>query len=277
VADASRGGSIDGGHVTIGDALTLEIQDDIATITFARPDTGDPIDAIFCRELLDVVNILADHDALRVVQIRSAGRFFSVGGDVKSFLAEGDALPAYIRSATGDVGPAMSRLASLPVPVVVEVKGPAVGGSLSIVAVADVTIAGSNASFFAAFTGIGLSPDMGNTYFVTRRVGSRQASNFYMLNQTWTADDALAHGLVSFVVPDDELRDRTAQIVGDLATKATAALGATKRLMWRTWDNTLDAQLELEAASITRLAATEDAREGLTAVSERRPAKFHGR
>ena len=194
-------------------ALSLEISGGIGRVTFARPDDGDPIDASFCRELRDVVDALAGEPSLRVVVIRSAGRYFSVGGDVKTFRADREALPAYVRSATVDVGAAMSRLATLPAPVVVEVRGVAAGGSLALVAVADVAVAGTSATFYAAFTGIGLSPDMGNTYFVARRVGSRQASNLYLLNQTWTADEALARGLVSIVVADDEVEATTESTV----------------------------------------------------------------
>jgi len=261
----------------VGTALSMEVSAGIGRVTFARPDNGDPIDATFCRELRDAVDALAEESTLRVVVIRSAGRFFSVGGDVKAFRADRDALSAYVRSATVDVGAAMSRLAALPAPVVVEVRGVAAGGSLALVAVADVAVAGASATFYGAFTGIGLSPDMGSTYFVARRVGSRQASNLYLLNQTWTADDALARGLVSIVVADDEVRATTESTVGAFAAGPTAALAATKRLLWQSWDRSLETQLEFEAQSITALARTEDAWEGLAALAERRAPAFHGR
>jgi 2-(1,2-epoxy-1,2-dihydrophenyl)acetyl-CoA isomerase len=263
--------------MTVGTALSLEITAGIGRITFARPDHGDPIDATFCRELRDAVDALAEESSLRVVVIRSAGRYFSVGGDVKAFRADREALSAYVRSATADVGAAMSRLAALPAPIVVEVRGVAAGGSVALVAVADVAVAGASATFYAAFTGIGLSPDMGSTHFVARRVGSRHASNLYLLNQTWTAADALDHGLVSIVVADDEVEATTESTVAAFAAGPTAALAATKRLLWRTWDHSLETQLEHEAQSITALARTDDAWEGLTAITERRPPVFHGR
>ncbi|MGH9271592.1 MAG: enoyl-CoA hydratase/isomerase family protein [Ilumatobacteraceae bacterium] len=263
--------------MSVGVALSCDVTDGVGRVTFTRPERSDPIDSSFCHELREIVDALAGDPTLKVVVIRSTGRFFSVGGDVKALGADRAALRAYVRAATADVGTAMSRLARLPAPVVVEVRGSAAGGALALIAVADVAIASTSATFYGAFVGIGLSPDLGSTYFVSRRVGGRQAANLFVLNQTWTAGEALARGLVSQVAADDEIEAITDSTVAELAAGPTAALAATKRLLWQSWYHSLETQLEHEAASITALAATDDAWEGLAAVNARRRPDFHGR
>jgi 2-(1,2-epoxy-1,2-dihydrophenyl)acetyl-CoA isomerase len=258
-------------------AVRLDVDAGVATIELVRGDTGNPIDADFCRELRAAVDTIGVRDDVRVAVIRTSGRFFSVGGDLTAFLADRDDLPRLVREATVDVGAAMARLARLPVPVVVEVQGQAVGGAISLVAVADVAIAGESATFYGAFNRIGLSPDMGSTTFVTRRVGSRHATNLYLLNQTWTAPQAAERGLVSVVVPDDELRSTADETVGALAAGPTRAMAATRQLLWRAAERSLEEQLEAEADSITVLARTDDAWEGFNAVMDRRPPHFTGR
>jgi 2-(1,2-epoxy-1,2-dihydrophenyl)acetyl-CoA isomerase len=257
-------------------AIHHQSEGPIAQIRFARPDAGDPIDATFCRELREVVDEIAVEAKARAVVITAQGKHFSLGGNIKDFSADRARFPGYVQSATVDINAAMSRLASLPVPVIVAVNGLAVGGSLSLVAVADYAIAARSASFFSAFVGIGLSPDMGSTYFVSRRVGSRHAANLYLLNETWSADEALSRGLISAVVDDAKLARATDLMVERLAAGPTRALGNTKRLLWQTWDGPLEAQLEREAQSIVAMARTDDAWEGLAAVGAKRNPRFRG-
>lgn len=258
-------------------AIELVFDGSVASLALARPDIGNPIDEQFCRELREAVDRVGARPDVRVLAIRSSGRFFSVGGDLKSFLRDRDDLPRLVREATVHVGAAMARLARLPIPVVAEVHAQAVGGALALVAAADIAIAAESATFYGAFTRIGLSPDMGSTTLVTRRVGSRHAASLYLLNQTWSAAEAAERGLVSSVVADAELRAVVVGVVDQLASGPTLAFGATKRLLWRSAERSFEEQLEAEADSITNLAASDDAWEGFTAVVERRPPEFHGR
>lgn len=141
----------------------------------------------------------------------------------------------------------------------------------------DFCLAGRSANFYAAYLGIGLSPDGGGTHALTRLVGPRRAAEFYLRNETWTADEAAGHGLVSEVVDDAELGTRARQLAAELAGGPTRAFGEVKNLLLAAVDQPLEASLEAESRAMGRVTRTEDSWNAITAVAAKQRPTFSGR
>lgn len=142
------------------DPITLQtlrctVEDGLARVTLARPEIGNPIDGAFCRDLNALSVALSTDAAVRAVLIVAEGRFFSVGGDIRSFVRDRAALPRMVKSWTADLHMALGRLQRMNAPVVCAVQGDVAGGAVSLAASADVLYAADGVKFSAAFSMIG--------------------------------------------------------------------------------------------------------------------------
>lgn len=258
-------------------AFTLDVTDGVAHVQLAQGDRGNPFDDAFCSELSALVNACDVDPDVRCVLITAEGRFFSVGGDLRSLGADRDELPRFIKRATIGLHSGVSRMARMDAPVVVAVHGLAAGGAVSLCAAADFVLAARSASFYAAYQGIGLAIDGGGSHAVPRRVGSRRATEFYLRNETWDAERAAELGLISEVVEDDALLDAAWALARELAAGPTRTFGVVKNLLLSSHDTPLETQLELESRAMTAVCATDDTWEGITAVAGKRRPAFTGR
>ena len=213
---------------------------------------------------------------MRAVILTGAGKMFSGGGDLKSFAAQGDALPGHLKEVALYLHAAISRFVRMDAPVIAAVNGTAGGGGMSLCLFADVVLAAESAKFTLAYTRAGLSPDGGSTYFLPRLIGLRRALELALTNRVLTAKEALEWGMVTKVVPDSELQAEAQALAGQLAAGATRALGAAKRLLHHSFGESLETQMELEAQGIAEQARTRDAREGIAAFIAKRKASFSG-
>ena len=181
---------------------------------------------------------------MRAVVITGAGRGFSAGQDLREFseLQEslGDALEATYH-------PNIRLIRGLAKPVIAAVNGPAAGAGLSLASACDVRVASSAAAFVPGFVGIGLVPDSGGTWFLHRLLGFARAFEWMSSNRRLDAEEALAWGLVSEVIPADELRGAGGGDRGHVGGDADAAVGMTKRLFEHAHTASLEDQLALEA------------------------------
>ncbi|MFV0384924.1 enoyl-CoA hydratase/isomerase family protein [Paracoccus sp. (in: a-proteobacteria)] len=259
------------------DTLTCRIGDGLAEVTLTQGKRGNPIDGPFCADMNRLSVDLATRADIRAVLIRAEGRFFSVGGDIRSFIADRDALPSIVLGWTSDLHMAIARMQRMDAPVVCAVHGDAAGGAVSLIAMADVVFAAEGVQFSAAFSMIGFCADSGSTVSLSNRMGLARAKRFLMLSETLDAAQAGAAGLVDFVLPPDDLAAAAEKQARSLATGPTLAYGAIRRSILSARTETLEAQLEHEAQALARLAATDDAWEGLTAFAERRKPAFRGR
>jgi 2-(1,2-epoxy-1,2-dihydrophenyl)acetyl-CoA isomerase len=162
-------------------------------------------------------------------------------------------------------------------PVVVAVHGNVAGGSVSLMAAADIVVLGKTARISSAFAKIGFTPDSGSTTTVTRRIGAARARRFFLLAETMDADAALSAGLADFVVDDAMVLQQAEKIARELAAGPTEAYGGIKRLFLQSPDRPLESQLEDEAQTLAAISRTADAKEGVTAFREKRKAEFTGR
>lgn len=255
--------------------VDVAVHDGVAVLTLSRPDAGNAIDPALARELLAAARGLAARDDVRAVLLRAEGRMFCVGGDVGFFAAAEDRHAA-LHALAGDLHDGLRALVALDVPLVAAVQGAAAGAGLSLACAADVVVASDAASFTAAYTAVGLSPDGGQSWTLPRLVGARRAADMVLRNRRVRADEALAIGLVTEVVPGDELDDRAAAVARELAAGATGALAASRRLLLAGATSTFDDHLDAERESIAHRGGTPEAGEGIAAFVGRRAPDFRG-
>ncbi len=245
----------------------------VLTITLNRPDVLNALNADVHAALATALNDARDSE-VRAVVLTGAGRGFCVGQDLKEF-SEGVSDVADRLRRT--YHPNVTAIRELEKPVIAAVNGPAAGAGLSLACACDLRVAADSASFVPAFIGIGLVPDSGGTFFVTRLLGPARAFEWMTSNRKLTAAEAHAWGLVSEVVEADRLLERTTELARTYADAPTRGIGMTKRLLDAAATAQLDEQLEREAHLQASATQTEDFREGVAAFLEKRPPRFIGR
>jgi 2-(1,2-epoxy-1,2-dihydrophenyl)acetyl-CoA isomerase len=244
----------------------------VLTITLNRPDVLNAFNAAMHAALAGALKDARDPE-VRAVVITGAGRGFCVGQDLTEF-----------REAAGDIGsrlratyhPNVLAIRALEKPVIAAVNGAAAGAGLSFACACDIRIASDGAAFVPAFINIGLIPDSGGSFFVTRLLGQARAFEWMTSGRKLTAAEAHAWGLVSEVVEADALAGRAAELAASLAAMPTRGIGMTKRLFDRALTSGLEEQLEWEAQLQAAATETDDFREGVAAFLEKRPPRFRG-
>ena len=258
--------------------VLTDIQDGIARIRLNRPAAANGLDVPLLRALNDAILECHGDPATKVVVLTGEGRNFCAGGDVKTFASKGEQLPDYLREATAWLQIATASLLRLKAPVITGVQGFAAGGGgLGLVCASDIVVAARSAKLFSGAVRVGMAPDGGSTVTLAQIVGVRKAMELLLLNPTLSADEALGIGLVNEVVEDDALESRVLELAQTLAALPPLAVSATKRLVWNGIGAGVEERLGEEARVVSELSGTEDSREGLAAVIERRAPKFVGR
>lgn len=264
----------------MNDTLLLDIEDGVATLTLNRPDALNALNADMIVALGDTVPRLETDPAVRCVVLRGAGEHFMAGGDLKEFHAHLEQ-PAEDRRRRFEamihrLHPTIISLRRMPKPVVASLRGAAAGFGLSLGLAADLAIAAEDAYFTLAYCLIGTSPDGGGSFHLPRIVGLRKAMEIALLGDRFDAGAAKDLGIVNWVVPAAALDEETAKLARRLAAGPVRALANTKRLLNRSLDSPLEAQLQAEAESFADCAATPDFAEGIAAFVEKRKPSYEG-
>jgi 2-(1,2-epoxy-1,2-dihydrophenyl)acetyl-CoA isomerase len=262
------------------DLKTMEfsLSNGIATITLDRPDAANALDLRMSQDLLAVASHCDANAAIRAVILTGKGKMFSAGGDVMSFAAAGDAVSEMMRNMTGFLHSAIARFMRMNAPLICAVNGTAAGAGLSMALMGDIVLAAASAKFTMAYTKIGVSPDGSSSFTLPRLVGMARAKEMILLNPVYTAQEALDKGLVTAVLPDEQVMARATEIATQFASGPTVAYGEVKRLLADTFSNSLETQMEMETRAISGLSAyTHDAKEGFRAFAEKRKPNFEGR
>lgn len=259
------------------ETLELVVSEGVASLTLNQPDQGNPLNAACCREFCHVANELASRDDVRAVLLRARGRHFSVGGDVSLFSQDLDAMAGAVLHGTSVLHMGIARLMRLNAPLVACVHGAAMGGALAILSNFDVVYSAPSARFGAAYAQLGFTCDLGASFGLASRMGLARARRFLLLGEILDADEAGRTGLVDYVMADTEVNAQAEAAAVRLSRGPTRAYGEIRRLMARSLGQAFEAQLEDEAQAFARAAATQDAREGITAFVEKRSPIFNGR
>ncbi|MET0127879.1 MAG: enoyl-CoA hydratase/isomerase family protein [Solirubrobacterales bacterium] len=262
--------------------LSIEVEDEIGTLTLDRPDSLNAMSPEMIFELTVASGWLADQAPLRGLVVTGSGeRAFSSGGDVNWFKGGVDNpdvdLPADVRRGAEVLHQAIVDFRRIPYPVIAAVNGVAAGAGFSLALMCDIRIASTAASFVCAYGRIGASPDGGMTYFLPRVVGPAKALELLLNDPLLSADDALELGIVSKVVAPEELLGEARAKATKLGAKAPHYVRMAKRLIGESLDNSLTDHLQAERHGIADSMGTEDLREGVTAFFEGREARFTGR
>ena len=258
------------------DDIIVDEAEAIVTITLNRPAMKNAISVAMFETMRDTFRSITSQQQARCV-VLTGTKDFAAGADLSR---AGSRTP---RERTNTlysmrlIHEAVVALTEIPVPVIAKVRGVAVGAGMSLALACDLVVASTNARFAAIFARRGLSLDCGASWLLPRLVGIQKAKEIALLADMIGADEALAIGLVTRVVPDDELDAKVAELAARLAGGPTVALSMTKRLLNNAFTSSLVESLEAEGMAQAVNGTTDDTTEGMLAFLEKRDASFKGR
>lgn len=253
--------------------VRLETTGGVATLTLSSPDTGNALSVAMAEALAARVHEVASDRQVRAVLLTGSGRFFCVGGDVKSIGAAGEGLGALMERITTPLHAAVATLLRMDKPLVVAVNGPVAGGGLGLALAGDIVLAAANAHFSMAYSGIGFSPDGASTWLLPRLVGLRRAQELALTNRRLSSSEAVELGLVTSVVAEG-LEAEARAVAETLAAGPVGAFAATRRLLLSADANSPEQQMEAEALSVRTQATGPEGREGVAAFLDKRAPAF---
>lgn len=262
--------------------VETHIDGHIATLRFTRPETmnalGAPGDGEAIADSCAAIN--ADQN-VRCVVVTGEGKCFSAGGDVKAMRDgtgnfAGNA--AQIREGyRSNIHRAVRAIHGLDMPVIAAVNGPAIGLGCDVACMADIRIASDRAKFGVTFLKLGLVPGDGGSWLLPRTIGMSRAAELFFTGDVIDAQTAAEWGLVSRVVEHDTLMEQAMAMAGRIALLAPYALRMTKTLLRQAQTSTYDTALEFAATAQGIAHVTEDHKEGVNALLEKRQPNFTGR
>lgn len=251
----------------------------VLRITLDRPDRRNSLSHRMIDTLVAELSTAATDDSLRAVLIGGGGSDFCSGADWVATNAQRR------RPRTGDLvrriphtaNRVVELVASLHLPVVCSVRGWAVGLGCNLALAADFTVAADDAVFWEPFIGRGFSPDSGATWLLPRLVGLARAKRMLLLGEKVSGAEADAWGLIHQAVPEPELDETAADLVGRLAAAPTVAIGLAKQAIGYAQHATLPQAMTQELYNVELACRTSDFKEGLAAFRDKRPPEFTGR
>ncbi|MFC1989226.1 enoyl-CoA hydratase/isomerase family protein [Chloroflexota bacterium] len=260
--------------------LLLEKENGIATITLNAPEKLNALNDNIRTNLPLAADEVAKDDDVRVVIVTGAGRGFCSGANVGGQAARlaGEVAETSRQARLEIVGGLANVFPRLDKPVIAAVNGPCVGAGFSIALSCDIRIASETARFGSVFILRGLGPDTGITHFLSNIVGISKAMELMFTGEIISAAEAERLGIVSRVVPPDELMKTARELATKIAQQAPIPVELTKKIVWRGLLEDLTRQLDLETYTQNMCRQTEDHREAVRAFLEKQPQpQFKGR
>ncbi len=266
-------------------SVLFEVDEGVAVATLNEAERMNPLSESIQAGLREALERVREDRSIRAFVLTANGRGFCSGADLKDFsaraanLAPGDSLGAYVgRMMEAGANPMIQSLRTLPVPVVCAVNGAAAGGGFGLALAGDVVLAARSAFFYLSFIpALGIVPDMGASWALTRSVGRARGLALALTGERLSAEQAAAWGLIWACVEDDQLRAEAMQMARRLAALPAHAIGEARALFDAAESNSLADQLALERARQAELIDGDSFAEGVRAFMERRKPVFRGR
>lgn len=244
----------------------------VARVTIDKP----PINAVsvdLMRDLADALDGLDKDGATRAVVLATAGKVFCSGADLSNRTSEGP-IPERMVNPLYDQA---VRLFSTELPIVAAVQGAAIGAGLGLALVADFRVAAPEARFAANFVKLGFHPGFGLTHTLPRLIGRQNAARMFLTGERFDAEAALRMGLADEIAPQDQLLARAYALAASIAENAPLAVRSTRKTLRGDLAAAVRAQTDHEFIEQQWLMKTNDFKEGVKAVNERRQGDFKGR
>ena len=258
--------------------IIFQIQDDLATITLNRPDVANGFHIPMCEEILEALELAEKDASVSFILINAMGKVFSVGGDLVEMkrAVDEDDIDSLARIAEL-VNTISYKIKQIPKPIIMEVDGAVAGAAANMALAVDFCIASDKAKFIQAFVGVGLAPDAGGLFLLTRSIGATRATQLAMTGEAFTAEKAMEAGALYRLCTSEQLEKTREQLLKKLRRGSSNSYAAIKKLVWESEFKQWEAYAQLELELQKSLSYTEDFKEGVRAHSERRRPKFVGK
>jgi 2-(1,2-epoxy-1,2-dihydrophenyl)acetyl-CoA isomerase len=257
--------------------IHFEERDGIGALWLTRPEAHNTINRAMAKELRALGYRLAGMPHLRALVLRGRGKVYSAGGDMRMFTENMDDIGPYMLDVIPDFHEFLMALRALAMPTVAVLHGAAAGGGLSMALACDFVFAQAGTKLAVAYRKLGTSADGGMTHLLTHLLGPRKALDLMLRRDAFDAQEALALGLITDVLPAEDFESRLSKEVQALAANAPAAVREVKALIYAAGHTSYAAQLRAEAEGFRRCAVTEDFNEGVQAFVAKRAPVFRGR
>ena len=251
---------------------------EVATLTLNRQDISNGFNIPTCQEILEVLDLVKTDDSVKILVIQAVGKVFSIGGDVAEMqrAVESDNVESLVEIASlvNKISFAMKKL---PKPVIMSVDGAVAGAAANMAVAADFVVASEKAKFIQAFVGVGLAPDAGGLFLMSRAIGTTRAVQLAMTGEGVNAEKAFEYGIVYRLCESEKLERTTNQLTKRLLRGSINSYRAIKEMSWKAqyegWEDYTKLELQLQE----ELAFKEDFKEGVRAFAEKRRPKFSGK
>lgn len=258
--------------------IRYEVIDSIAILTLDRPDVSNGFNIPMCEEILNAIKLAENDETVKILQIQAEGSVFSVGGDLVEMkrAVDEDDIGSLVKIAelVNDISFALKKIPKI---VLMVTDGAVAGAAANMAVAADFVIASSKTKFIQAFVGVGLAPDAGGIFLLSRAIGSNRASQLAITGEGLSADKALEYGIVYKLAEPEKLEKIVAQVLKKLLRGSVNSYAAIKQLVWESQFKDWESYRQLELAMQESLAYKDDFKEGVRAHAERRRPIFIGK